>query len=308
MTNIRNIDLNLLVVLDALLDERNVTRAARRLSYSQPAVSGMLRRLRDIFGDPLFVRTQRGLSPTPRALELAGPVKAALARIDDIFVPAGFEPGAADLVFTIAATDYAQYTVLAPLVERLRRAAPGVRLAIRPADAAAMAGQLESQQIDLAVTIPAMAPPNARSREILADRYVCAVRHDHPRVGDRLSLDEFCGFDQVLVAPGDNPFESPADAVLAGLGRRRRVVLSVPNFLILPRMLQAPDLLALIPERLAHAHAGQLKTLALPFELPGFSMIAAWHERTHRDPAHIWLRDLMVASAGSDGRTAPAPV
>ena len=298
-TNIRTIDLNLLVALDVLLDERSVTRAADRLSYSQPAVSGMLKRLRAVFGDPLFVRTQRGLLPTPRALELVGPVKSALAELNAVFAPAGFDPARADTVFSIAATDYAQHAVLAPTVEALRFEAPGIRLAISPADAKTMAEQLETQEIDFAITIPEMAPPHALSRQIFQERYVCAVRKDHPDVGKTMTIDQFCAFDHVLVSPAGNSFQGPADTALKALGRRRRVVMSVPNFLILPKMLLAENLMALIPERLILDYRDRLKVLPVPFDVPGFSMIAVWHERTRHSPAHRWFRDLMIAKAGA---------
>lgn len=298
-TNIRTVDLNLLVALDVLLDERSVTRTAERLSYSQPAVSGMLKRLRAVFGDPLFVRTQRGLLPTPRALELTGPVKSALAELNAVFSPAGFDPARADTVFSIAATDYAQHAVLAPTVEALRFEAPGIRLAISPADAKTMAEQLETQEIDFAITIPEMAPPHALSRQIFEERYVCAVRKDHPDVGEAMTIDQFCGFDHILVSPGGNSFQGPADTALEALGRQRRVVMSVPNFLILPKMLLAENLIALIPERLIMDYRDRLKVLPVPFAVPGFSMIAVWHERTQQNPAHRWFRELMIKKAGT---------
>jgi len=297
--NIRNIDLNLLVALDVLLEELNVTRAAERLSYSQPAVSGMLKRLRAVFGDPLFVRTQRGLLPTPRALELAGPVKAALAELNAVFAPPAFDPARADMVFSIAATDYAQHAVLAPAVEAMRFEAPGIRLAIGPADSKTMAEELETQAIDFAITIPEMAPPHALSREIFRERYVCALRKDHPSVDGTISLDQFCAFDHILVSPGGNSFQGPADTALKALGRRRRVVMSVPNFLILPKLLRAENLIALIPERLILDYRDRLKVLPVPFEVPGFSMIAAWHERTQHSAAHRWFRELLIAKASA---------
>jgi len=305
-TNIRNIDLNLLVALDVLLEERNVTRAAERLAYSQPAVSNMLKRLREVFDDPLFVRTQRGLAPTPRALELIGPVKSAMAEINGIFSATTFDPAQASMVFSIAATDYAQHAVLAPTVEALRRAAPGVRLAISQADSATMSEQLENQEIDFAVTIPEMAPQHALSRELFRDRYVCAVRKDHPDVGNEISIEEFCAFDHVLVSPGGRSFQGPADTAFQALGLRRRGVVSVPNFLILPRMLLAENLIALIPERLIQDYRDRLKILAMPIEVPEFSMIAAWHERTQPSAAHRWFRELMMSHAGDTSQMAEA--
>ena len=179
MANIRNIDLNLLVVLDVLLDERSVSRAAQRLNLSQPAVSGALKRLRDTFQDPLFVRSRQGIRPTPQALDLIGPVKTVLQEIDTILSVAGFSPDAADSVFTIAATDYAQMTFLAPLMQLVHREAPNIRFSIVSTDIRRMPEQFDRQEIDFAITVPEMAPSNANAMELFDDRYVCAVSTDH---------------------------------------------------------------------------------------------------------------------------------
>jgi len=157
MADIRRIDLNLLAALDALLDERNVTRAAARLGATQPTVSGMLTRLRDLFGDPLFVRAQRGLHPTPRALALASPLKQLLADSRRLIAREAFDPATAEATFTVASNDYMQLTLLVPFVRALRREARRVRLAIAPAIIAGVGDALARGQIDLAVTVPEFA-------------------------------------------------------------------------------------------------------------------------------------------------------
>lgn len=298
MTNIRNIDLNLLVVLDVLLDERSVSRAAQRLNLSQPAVSGALKRLRETFHDPLFVRSRQGIRPTPQALELIGPVKAVLQEIDTILSVAEFNPDTADSVFTIAATDYAQMTFLAPLMQHVHREAPNIKFSVVSTDIRRMPEQFDRQEIDFAITVPDMAPTGAKSMNLFDDRYVCAVCPDHPTVRGRLTLDQFCALDHVLVTPSSDGFFGPTDNALAKLGRRRRVSVSVPNFLSLPSILAASDFIAVAPERMLKPFAESLYILPAPLPLPEFTVIGLWHDLSTRSPAHTWLREKMGEIAG----------
>lgn len=304
MANIRNIDLNLLVVLDVLLDERSVSRAAQRLNLSQPAVSGALKRLRETFQDPLFVRAQQGIRPTPQALELIGPVKTVLKDIDTILSFAGFDPDAAESVFTIAATDYAQMTFLAPLMQQVHRAAPNIRFSVVSTDIARMPEQFDRQEIDFAITVPEMAPKNVQSMELFEDRYVCAVSPEHPTVTSDLSLDDFCTLNHVLVTPSSGGFFGPTDDALEILGRRRRVTVSVPNFLSLPSILVNSDFIAVAPERVLRPFADTLRIFPAPLSLPAFKVIGLWHELSARSPAHSWLREKMAEI--SMGMDAPA--
>lgn len=306
MPNIRNVDLNLLVVLDALLDERSVSRAAQRLNLSQPAVSGALKRLRATFHDPLFVRSQQGIRPTSRAIELIGPVKAVLQDIDKMLSTAEFAPETAEAVFTIAATDYAQMTFLAPLIRELHQSAPNIRFAIVPTDAHTMPEQFERQEIDFAITVPEMAPEKTSAWELFQDRYVCAVRRDHPSVDDRLTLDGFCALDHILVTPSSDGFHGPADDALGLLGRARRVVVSVPTFLSLPSILQASDFIAVAPERVLVPFRHALRIFPAPFDIPDFVMIALWNEHATRSPAHQWIigrmKEIAARMAKAAGR------
>ena len=180
MDDIKKIDLNLLGVLDALLDERNVTRAAARLGYTQPTVSGMLTRLRDLFGDPLFVRTQRGLLATPRAQALAVPLKQLLDDSQRLVARDVFDPARAEATFTVASNDYMQQALLAPLVKALRSEARLIRLALAPMIIEGLGEALARGQIDLALTAPQFAMSDLPSRLLYRDRYVVAVRRQHP--------------------------------------------------------------------------------------------------------------------------------
>jgi DNA-binding transcriptional LysR family regulator len=297
MINIRNIDLNLLVALDALLDERSVTRAAQRLSLTQPTVSGMLGRLRDVFDDPLFVRTQRGLLPTPRAEAMMPLLKQVLADTARLVAAETFDPKTAEMTVSVSVNDYMQLSLVIPLIRELRRRAPNIRLAVRPLAIADLSTRLARGDLDLALTIPDFAIPDLRSRILYEERYVCAVRKRHPIKVKGITVEEFCRFDHVLVSPTGGAFEGPTDEALSKLGLNRRVALSVPSFLILPEILQTDDFIAVVPERLLRGRTHNLKVFAPPLDVPGFSAIAVWHSRVHKDPAHEWFRDLLAAVA-----------
>nr|WP_198984318.1 LysR family transcriptional regulator [Herbaspirillum sp. ASV7] len=295
-TDLRTLDLNLLKALAALLDERNVTRAAARLGVTQPAMSGILTRLRENFDDPLFVRAQRGILPTPRALELQQPLQRILGEIDGLLHPAVFDPATATLDYTIAATDYALRAIAVPFLTALKQHAPHVRVALASVEDGPLQERLERGEVDLALTTPEATPPGLHARTLFEEHYVCALRAGHPAArGRRLSLRQFCALDHALVSYAGDPFHGVTDDALAQLGLQRRVSLSVKRFLVLPDILRATDMVAVVPQRLVNGVEG-LKLLAPPLPIPGFTKIAAWHERGHRDPAQRWLRQLLFAS------------
>jgi DNA-binding transcriptional LysR family regulator len=296
--DIRQADLNLLVVLDVLLEERNVSRAARRLALTQSTVSGMLARLRETLGDPLFVRSRYGLRPTPRAESLAAPLRRWLEDARALIAPAAFDPARWAGSVAISSTDYMQETLLLPFVRELAGRAPRLRVALVPLAVDGLSERLASGALDLAVTIPEFAPLDLPSRRLYRDRYVVAMRRGHPLAGKRrLSLDDFCRFDHVVVSPTGGAFAGPTDAALARAGRERRVRTSVPTFLLVPRMLQSEDLVAVLPRRLAASRAHRLRILPPPLEIPGFDVVAVWHPRVQLDAPHRWLREGLGAAA-----------
>ena len=298
MSNIRKIDLNLLAVLDALLDERNVTRAAARLGYTQPTISGMLRRLRDLFGDPLFVRAQRGMLPTPRAQALAGPLKQLLADSQHLLARDAFDPANAEATFIVSCNDYMQHALLVPFVRVLRSEARQIHLAISPPIVEGLSDALAGGRIDLAITIPDFAMSDLPSRVLYRERYVVAVRPQHPLARRAaMTVERFCSYDHVLVSPTGGSFEGPTDRALARLKLRRKVRYSVPSFLLMPEILQTDDLVALIPSRLLRENEKRLVVLKPPIEVPGFDVIAVWHPRVDKDIAHRWLRGRLADTA-----------
>lgn len=296
MVNLRRLDLNLLVTLDVLLSEHNVTRAAERLNFSQPAVSVHLAKLRDIFGDPLLLPGPRGMRPTAKADELREPLRQALDALERAVSPAGpFDPAQARQTWRVAAADYGESTVLLPALAGLRSAAPDSRLAIVQMVPSRIAKQAEQGEIDLALHTTEDAPSGLRRRALFTERYVLAGRADHPRLKRRPTLSQFCQLEHVVVSPDGGGFHGITDEVLSEAGMSRRVVLSVPHFLFMMSVLATTDLVAMLPSRLVR-NASALRIVEPPLDVPGYEMSMLWHERSHRDPAHQWLREHIAAS------------
>lgn len=290
------LDLNQLVALEALLAECNVTRAAARLHISQPALSAQLARLRDVFGDKLLLPARRGMVPTARALELKEPLRRALDELRRVASRSrAFDPSVEELTLTIAASDYAQVAVLMEAALSLRRAAPGVRLAIRNLDGAMVGAQMERGEIDLALMTAETAPPELRRAVLIDEKYTVIVRRNHPRIRRSPTLRAFASEDQVVVSPRGGNFRTAVDIALEAHGVSRRVVMSAASFLFVPEIVRRSDLLALVPERLVRARGDRLSIFDPPIKIPGFQLSLLWHDRTHEHPAHTWLRGQLQA-------------
>lgn len=296
MNNFGRLDLNLLITLDVLLAERNVTRAAERLNLSQPSVSVQLAKLRDTLGDPLLLPGPRGMRPTARAEALREPLREALKALQQAVSPQRpFDPAQASDTWRIAAFDYAEATIVLPLLRDLRTEAPGTRLAIVQAVPSLLARQAEHGEIDLAFHTTEGAPQGLHRRPLFTERYVLAGRAGHPGLKRKPTLAQFCRLEHVIVSPDGGGFYGPTDEVLAARGLSRRVALSVPHFLFVLSVLGSTDLVAMLPSRLVRNAAG-IRVVDAPIEIPGYEMSMLWHERVHRDPGHRWLRDTIVAS------------
>ena len=297
MINLRQLDLNLLVTLDVLLSEHNVTRAAERLNFSQPAVSAHLAKLRDIFKDPLLLPGPRGMRATQRGDELREPLRQALAVLSQGIAPASpFEPALAKQTWRIAASDYAELTILQSVLNPLRLSAPDTQLAVfEKAASQRLLRQMEQGSIDLAFHTMNEAPAQLRQRVLFTEHYILACRMGHPVLKKRPTLSQFCQLEHIIVSPDGGGFSGVTDGVLAKAGLSRKVVLSVPHFLLVPSILESSDLVAMLPSRLLKNN----KTLQIfkpPIDIPGYEMAMLWHERSHRDPAHQWLRELVARS------------
>jgi DNA-binding transcriptional LysR family regulator len=293
--NLRSLDLNLLVVLDALLEERHVTRAATRIGLSQPAMSNALSRLRAMFGDTLLLRTPHGMEPTPRAIALAGPVRRALRQVQRLLdAEEAFDPATCRQGFTLRMSDLLGRLLLPALMTRLRAEAPGVSLDIVHLPPTQTVDRLEADQCDLAVSMGLVHGNTIQMEPAMADRMVCVMRADHPLAHHELTLEAFLelGHLKVSISPTDSRF---VDDVLARDGLQRRVVLNLPHWLVVPEVVRGSDLAAVMPERLARVFEaeGGLALRALPFASAGFQWAIYWHRRHEGSRALGWLRGML---------------
>lgn len=292
----KRLDLNLLVTLEALLAEHNVTRAGHRLHLSQPAVSAQLARLRELFGDPLLIPAQRGMTLTAKAAELLAPLRNALDQVrSTVAQHAQFDPVLARLTVAIACTDYLQAALVQPLVLQLRQQAPGVRVALRILDMPKLAMQMAHGEVDLTLMTPGDAPGGLRSRHLFDERYVLIGRRGHPRLRRALTTTQFAQLEHVIVSLRGGDFATPVDDMLAALGLRRNVVLSAASFLFVPDMVASSNLVALVPQRLVRDRSDALRVVDCPIPLPEFEVGMLWHERTHGHAGHRWVRKAMMA-------------
>lgn len=301
MVDLASLDLNLLVALEALLRLESVTQAAREVGLSQSAMSHALGRLRDQFGDELLLRSGRKMVPTARAEELLGPLQEALASLKEaISDPAPFNPAQAEDKFWIATNDYAQFTLLPPLIKRLQAQAPLVDLRVRELGRGALAERLARGDIDLALTLglPEHVPETLYRLDLFQLELVSLVRRDNPFVGDELDLDTFCELPHLLISPlGDG--RGAVDMRLEEIGRSRRVALVVPHFMVAPHLVATTDMILTTAKSVAESFAEFLpiRVLEPPLDLVRGTVSLVWHPRTHREANHRWLRGQIEAVA-----------
>ena len=293
----REMDIELLRCFTHLHRERHLTRAARGAGLSQPAMSRALGRLRELFDDDLFVRTPRGMLPTPRADALAPQIDAVLVQAEALVQPIAFDPARLSRRFVVATSDMFEGQLVPKLVDLLAAAAPGVDLMTRAFDASS-AEALTSGRLDLFIGVRTVVPQNAIAAQLFEDDFVCAVRGDHPGVGRRLTLAKYCELPHLQIAPRGEP-GGVVDTALDALGCSRRVVVRTYSFLSAPAIVAGSDLILTAPKRvlLPIAERFGLRLLAPPLELPGFSIWQAWHPRVHADPAHAWFRAQVAKAA-----------
>ncbi|HET9700627.1 MAG TPA: LysR family transcriptional regulator [Burkholderiales bacterium] len=293
--NLRSLDLNLLVVFDALMTERHVSRAAAKLALSQPAVSNALARLRAMVDDPLLVRTSRGMEPTARALEMHGPIRAALAEIQHtLSAPARFDPREAKHHFVIGASDYMEFLVMPRLVKAAQQQAPGVDLSVRSLQLVSPEESLDSGEMDLAFGYFPGLSRRLRQTHLFTEHLECAVRQDHPAVKSKLTLDQYVKLPHLFVSTRRR--SGVVDDALAKLGRSRRISVSVPHFLVAPYIIVESDVIMTVNSRIARTYARTMpiRVLRPPLELPDFPISMVWHPRSDQDSAHQWLRARLV--------------
>lgn len=301
--SLSGVDLNLLVVLDALLAERHVTRAALRINKTQPAVSHALARLRTLFDDPILVRNGGRLEPTARALGLAAPLREALSVIGGLMDEGAFDPMTSDREIRLSMSDYAAEVVLPSLVARLSRQAPRIALRLVSLGREAALSAIRSGEIDLAIGVyPAMADGKAeglRFASLFEDRFACLV--DKACAPPLRTLEDYLSRPHVAVAASPQDV-GEVDALLARLGRSRRVVVSLPHWSVAPALVKGTDLVLTAARRsLLARHDEGLAVVEPPFDLAPIPLVQAWHARRDFDPAHRWLQGEIKACVSSSG-------
>jgi DNA-binding transcriptional LysR family regulator len=297
MANIRKIDLNLLSAFDALYDERSVTRAAARLSLTQPTVSGMLNRLRYMFSDPLFVRSSHGIVATPRAEAIAGPIKELLEKAQSLAGVPAFTPADAEGTIKLIASDYIQHAVVVPLISVLRRRAPKLKVLVAPRQELGVTERMGRGEIDLYISSRDVSDPDLPSLALYRDRFVCVARKRHSFKGKRLPLGQLCKLDHLLVHPTGRNLKGPADEALAAIGYERRVAVAVPSFHVLFELLTTDDYVAFVPERVLRGRQLSVKVFDTGLKMAPIEVIATWHPRVTEDARHVWLRETLASVA-----------
>lgn len=294
---LRNLDLNLLLVFDAVLRERSVVRAADSLALSQPAVSHALNRLRHALKDKLFVRTPTGMSPTPRAEQLALPVRKALNELQLAVEGDTFDPSTADRRFTIAVNNYAAVVAAAPILAAVRAQAPNVRLALVPSGTLNLTDRLDRGELDLAVSGRAMDGERFASQQLIADRYVAVLRSGHPALRKKLTAAALAELQHLAISSSGESLEF-LDAFLKARRSARFVASDVP-YLSAGAVLVQSNLVAVLGRKLAteFRRAYPIEIRELPFKAPLLHSIMSWHRRFDDVPAHRWLRQTIVAAA-----------
>lgn len=295
-----SLDLNLLRVFDVVMSERNLTRAAKRLAMTQPAVSNALRRLRDSLGDELLIRTAHGVRPTPHADELWPAVRRALCDLEAAMAPPTFDVSTTQATFRMAMADATAALWLPALVRAIERDAPGVNVRMVQLTTRDPRPMLLRGDIDLSIGFfpgvvaqLASEPDTPIRHELLySGQYVCVMRQHHPLARAELSLDTFCAANHLLVSFSGRAHGLVSEA-LERLGRERRILLTVNQFFTAGRVVANSDLLMVLPRHLIAATGMSAELIAkdIPFELPPVQVDMLWHQRDARSPAHKWLRE-----------------
>jgi DNA-binding transcriptional LysR family regulator len=292
---LHEIDLNLLVVFNQLLVERRVSKVADNLGLSQPAVSNSLAKLRKLFGDELFLRTPKGMEPTPFADQLAESVSYALAMIHSgVNQRTSFDPAKETRSFTVGMTDIGEIYFLPDLMARVKRDAPGLSLSTVRNTAINLRDELESGKVDLAVGLLPQLKAGFFQRRLFRQRYVCLMRRGHRLDKKRISLVEYAGAEHLVVVSAGTG-HGKVDELLHRSGVQRTVRLTVPHYVSVGHILQRSDLITTVPEKLADRliEPFNLAKVAHPAKLPDIAINAFWHAKYHRSPANRWLRGLI---------------
>jgi DNA-binding transcriptional LysR family regulator len=294
--NLRSLDLNLLLVFDAIYGESSISKAARKLHLSQPTVSNALARLRERLQDPLFERSAGGMRPTPRAKQLAEPIHQALdtlergLRGDEVF-----DFAHADREFVIAVEDYGEAVILPTFMKWLAETAPNIRIRIRPESGAQLKTELREGTVDLALDYFPLLQPTYRCPCVLTEDLITLSRRGHPDLGEQLSLEQYLALPHIVLEAGANA-RPMIDLALSKRGLQRRIAVRVPHFISMPLMVQSTNMICTLPQRIGHLYADNfgLQAHAVPLRTPRFPVYLIWHESSHADAGHQWFRNRLI--------------
>lgn len=291
--NLRKIDLNLLVMFEALVEERSVSKAAARLSLTSSAVSHALRRLREQFNDPLMLRTAEGMVPTPEAVRLAKSLRKAFSEIESAIGVAGdFDPSTARRTFLLRVSDYVGVLLLPRLCIQLRTVAPGVSLLVQSFEMRQPSDRVEYEGVEIRLSVSRGHSVLSASRRILDDRWMVLMRKDHPAAASPLTLEKYLELGHLKVSGVGS---SILDELLAERGLARRVMVQVPTWQGMVPVIESTDLIAAMPAHWMESVLSGSNCVAFPFPLPelALSIDAVWHPRNDHDLGHKWFRDLI---------------
>jgi DNA-binding transcriptional LysR family regulator len=307
-TTLDGIDLNLLKAFDALMQEQNVTRAAERLSVTQPTASAALARLRRLFGDELLVKAGRGMRPTPFAERLAGRVHEALLELEDIVRShEGFDPARDEQTFRVMVTDYTALILMRPAIRAVTAAAPRVRVELEARGMSEHAARLQAGDVDLAVVPDRLSRNSGLPRiELFSDRFVLAAWRGNASVTDTMSLADVAALPYLTYSVGTEP--SMVDSLLTELGQDRRPDVLVQSFVTGALLLKGTRLVSFVQSRLAalFADLAELRVVPAPIDMPPLLETLTWHPRSTSDPGHRWLREQLAAAAAALPPVPPA--
>lgn len=294
--NLKDVDLNLLVVFNELHKHRRVSAVANSLGISQPGVSNALSRLRKLLGDELFLRTSRGMVPTPYAESLAQPIADALSALQaTLNARVAFDPARSERAFVIGVNDVGETYFLPRLMRALDQVAPGVTIRTVRTTSIDVRDEMERGRMDLAMGFLPGLKGGFFQRRLFRQPYVCIFRQDHPLARSGVSARQFRAAEHVAIV-SEGTGHGVVDEVIARAGIRRRLRLTVPHFMAVGPVLQATDMIAVVPQRFADCACGPfgLAAAPCPVKIPESVINVFWHARNHREAANQWLRQVVV--------------
>ena len=285
------VEIKQLRLLQLLLQERNVSRVASQVGLTQQAVSDQLKKLREVFDNPLFVRKSNGLVPTPLAEDLGEKIDVILNSVEALLDSETFDPASVDTTYVIAATDYAQQIVLPTLLSKLRQYSPKMKIVIRDLNLDDLHTLMASGAVHLAIAFPDFTPKSFPFVTLFSEHFICVASKTNPLKKRLLSLKDIAGYPQIIASPSRPNFKGSIDSWFEASGETRNVVISAPCFSVISAYIQATDAIAFLPSRaMVDKHLVKLELDEKPGE---FEVIAAWHPRSNQSPLHLWVIDLL---------------